>query len=789
MNRSSIKSVNRSAIVLAGILFSAASLLAAADARDFNGDGAIDLADAKAFLARVSAGSAAYDAKLDCNRDSKVDLADALLFGKWVNGMWSDTSFPNLVFGAPQDRALFSAYAKGKSDNAGMTKAGLQTAYPSHALAGDLDYRTDTVEFVSRVDSAFATLPGAGNLPALGTSFTGRVLKTGMAVYTQGEFKNFQSALDFVHTQDLPLLFTTDALLNTVYRSYDNILMALEENSLIPALDKILAASLAEVDRAHAGRDYAAPVLNYFQTARNLLAGTSTEQNLTAKGHPFGRDVEVDWTQFKPRGHYTRSVKLQQYFRAMMWLSRADLSLQIGGPADSYGKTTKANITLMKKSSLAIWDAVVNSGSYPAWRDMTAVIAFMVGKSDGLSIDGMGQLVHAMGDSAIPAYLPRFEEKRFDQVVAAGDFGMQTILSNISFDTVPSARIFAFMPQRFIMDSYTFSEVVNAGQVSSLVPSSLDIAFMLGDNSALTDHPSPNAQVLAAQRQLYDKLSPAGYGESLYGMWLSFLRKLNGAEDNAKLSPVFRTLGWRKKMRNTQLYSWAHLRHNTILYAKQSYTSSITCSHPHAYVEPYPEFFHAVGDYARKGSELFRMRDAQVAAYFDRLAEISGRLEDAARTIASGSDPTDEQVAWLRNCVSADHKTSPGGYGGTYGFKVYNGWYFDLIYDAAQKGPVTETDGSEPSYSSIADVHTKPSDERDPRNLVLHAATGYVNLMGAAIRLKDCTSLFVGPTGTFYDVVTDSIPFQRLNDDAWEEMLKRKDAKVKPPAWTESIRY
>jgi hypothetical protein len=395
-----------------------------------------------------------------------------------------------------------------------------------------------------------------------------------------------------------------------------------------------------------------------------------------------------------------------------------------------------------------------------------------------------------LGDSAMPAWLSRFDEKRFDRIVAKGDFGMQTILSTVSMDTVPSERIFGFMPQRFIMDSYTFSEVVNSGGPGApLMPSSLDVAFMLGDNSALADHPSPNPPVLAAQRELYDKLSPAGYGESLYGMWLSFLRKLNGAEDNAKLAPVFRTAAWRKKMRNTQLYSWAHLRHNTILYAKQSYTSTLTCSHPHAYVEPYPEFFHAVGDYARKGAGLFRTRDPQVTAYFDRLAEICGHLEDAARAIASGSDPTDEQVAWLRNCVSSDHKTAPGGYGGTYGYKVYDGWYFDLIYDAAQKGPVTETDGSEPTYTTIADVHTKPSDDRDARNLVLHAATGYVNLMGAAIRLKDCTSLFVGPTGTFYDVVTDSIPFKRLDDGQWEQMLIRKDPKVKPPVWTESIRY
>jgi hypothetical protein len=39
----------------------------------------------------------------------------------------------------------------------------------------------------------------------------------------------------------------------------------------------------------------------------------------------------VDFSQFTPRGHYTRSAKLQSYFRCLMWLGRIDIPVA-GGP-------------------------------------------------------------------------------------------------------------------------------------------------------------------------------------------------------------------------------------------------------------------------------------------------------------------------------------------------------------------------------------------------------------------------------------------------------------------------
>src|SRR5690606_40805394 len=45
------------------------------------------------------------------------------------------------------------------------------------------------------------------------------------------------------------------------------------------------------------------------------------------------------------------------------------------------------------------------------------------------------------------------------------------------------------------------------------------------------------------------------------------------------------TEAWNRRILNTQLASWAELRDDTLLYAKQSYTGVPGCEYPDAYVE------------------------------------------------------------------------------------------------------------------------------------------------------------------------------------------------------------
>lgn len=574
----------------------------------------------------------------------------------------------------------------------------------------------------------------------------------------------------------------------SIYRSYDNILMHVEQNTLIPSLGRILETAFAYYDNVYQGFAQDTMVREYLRTAHDLLTGRKTQMDL----NPFNPKMLVDLTQFKPRGHYTKTAELSYYFRAMMYLSRADMALLIG--ASPYSEINPEKLREMKRASLILWDCIVNSGSYADYLEFNELMSYMVGRGDGADMTDIGAVVERMGVAHnIPDYLQEFSESTFDSAVLAENVGRQFILSTISRNDTPdgsydrhkSERICGFMPQRFALDSYAFSELVTSDSLIP-IPNELDVAFLLGDNSALDAGVSNAQSVLLSSRELWDALSPQWWNSTLYDSWLNMLRQLNGVEGNERVSPVFHTAAWRSKMRNTQLASWAHLRHNTILYVKQSYSPIITCSFPGAYVEPYPDFFQAVEQYAGRGYELFKGSEPQVAGYFSDLQRISGRLRSLAQRTAEGRDPTNADVAWLRTIVSHDEK-SQAGYGGSYGYKVYNGWYFDLIFDTEVLH--NEMGAERLMFSTIADVHTKPADERDYLNKVFHAATGRVQLISAVIETETCKAIMVGPALTYYSVVSESAgSIVRYSNDEWEEMLLNGTAPDRP-SWTGAYSY
>ncbi len=789
----------KSASFLALLAMSACLALPASAAStpfDLNGDKVSDAADVQFFLKALSQG-APLDRSLDLDGDGSVGLSDALLYGRWIDGLWEKPAagWSRSYFRNPADEAVFSHYQADLKSRSGLTGASLQLAYPD-ATVPMRGYDSGTVEYEAEAGAAMAKWSPADWDRA---GFFSQVRKQGVAVSPSMRFPNYFQALDQIHSADLPLLFTTDAVLHTLYLSYDNILMELEETLFEPWLEKILVEAEAYAGRNYAEDEYGSDVREMLGTALYLLNPargdilktdaiathlSDISALLFTKANLFGRDTSIDFSQFKPRGHYTRTPALGRYFQAMMWLSRADLAFDLRAqPVDATGAPAKPEFTRMKKGALTLWDCLVNSGSYPAWLEMDHYLEYMVGMSDGLNAKGMGAVAQALGVTRVPEFLKAFPESRFDSVVAAGHFGAQAILSQGKdyppggADNLGLSPIFSFLPQRFILDAFTFSQAVFPLTEASM-PSALQVAFVLGDNASLksmtdlggTAGGSKLPAVLGAQRTLYDGISAEGWSANLYTGWLDFLRKLNGAEGNAKVSPVFRSPAWRAKMRNTQLASWAQLRHNTILYAKQSYTGGLGCSFPKAYVEPYPEFFAAVSAYARTGEALFKDKRPQVAAYFAGLGTISGQLQSAAARSAQGLGPTDDQAAWLKTAITS--KSMPAG---CTSVKVYDGWYLDLIYKVNRNALENSTD------FTIADVHTKPeTDDLGPMQ-VLHEATGDVNLAAVAVEIDSCVTVFVGPVASFYEVDKPGT-LDRITDEEWTKTVQMPSpAPVRPP--------
>ena len=88
--------------------------------------------------------------------------------------------------------------------------------------------------------------------------------------------------------------------------------------------------------------------------------------------------------------------------------------------------------------------------------------------------------------------------------------------------------------------------------------------------------------------------------ENLYLDWLGCLRTLSRPTTAVHYPEVMRTQAWAMKLTNTQLASWTTLRHDTILYVKQSYPKQSDCSYPAGYVEPLPEFWARMEQMSRR---------------------------------------------------------------------------------------------------------------------------------------------------------------------------------------------
>ncbi|MES1177065.1 MAG: DUF3160 domain-containing protein [Myxococcales bacterium] len=668
----------------------------------------------------------------------------------------------------------------------------------------------DASGFASRTEVPFAALgsydpsaaPGVDLIQASSLALNERELaalsKHGFVISGARPFPTFGYGYASIYAQDLPLYVSADSIFEAVHSSYDEILRYLEQASLRPKLDSLLqgmASALADADfepDVRAGSDV------YLSVARSLLAGkvvaaldsqndAKVQQLYASAGAAsgtrnvelFGLDREVDFSQFKPRGHYAGDPELEHYFRALIWLGRIELriiDIDETGTAKFRREQLQGAVALrqlMTKLERATWDQV------------DAVITGFVGEHDDMTPPQVDALLTGLGVDGVSA-LSAISDADLAQAVIDGGYGAQRIASQIvksgpHAKTLPLARSFALLGQRYILDSEVFSNVVydrvlHPDTPARLLPNPLDVAYAALGNDQAGMLLAPElekyryAPELADMRTLADAHGDDYWQGSLYNSWLAALRTLSPAKlDQAAslgLPSVAATDAWGRRLLDTQLASWAELRHDTLLYAKQSYTGGASCSFPTAYVEPYPEFFAALVAFAERGQALAESLLAKydaVGPYFKRLAETAATFRDMAQDQRDRKPLSAEHLAFVNQKV---HVTSQG----CGGPDAADGWYGSLFFNSLKSAEYDPT---------IADVHTQPTDEAgNDVGRVLHVGTGMPELMVVTVDGCDGAQAYVGLASSYYEHVTDN--YERLTDSEWSTLLQSRQPR---PSW------
>jgi len=604
----------------------------------------------------------------------------------------------------------------------------------------------------------------------------------------------FWQVYETARYQGLPALVTTDSLLNAYHGLFDTLLQRMEEAALFDqavAMTEALYAAASDqwnIATDPSVKEEARLNMAFFSVAGSLLQ----EDSIAADAVAGEVNAEValinaaagvdespilgyseDYSQYKPRGHYTRSETLERYFRAMMWYGHTGFFINPRDP-----DITEEEAFSLTQRAILVASSLVGEAK-EAWTAIYEPTSFLVGRADDLTVDDMETVITQVFGTPRPGP---------DALADAGKIAaVRTALNELPAPKILSAttrepgdtqnreaneRSFRVMGQRYIPDSYAFQQLVWAyvGDEANKrdLPMGLDVMTVLGSDQAYAlekdtfgqdqyaNWESQIARVSEDFATRSDGLWPAG----LYTGWLEALQQV--MIPPADGAPAFmHSQVWARKSLNAALGSWTELRHDTILYAKQSVTAEGDGGEEPetaGYVEPYPHVYAKIAELAttmRQAMDQYGLTDPTAAGKLDTMIELARNLATIAQKELEGQ------------ALTSMERTVIARYGNS---------LEELEHFSTSDQGMTLSPGAERS-PLVADVHTSYDTQQ-----VLEEATGYPLVLYAAFEVDGKLQLFCGASYAYYEFTA---PLQgRLTDEAWTELLDTGQAPPRP-GWTD----
>jgi hypothetical protein len=483
---------------------------------------------------------------------------------------------------------------------------------------------------------------------------------------------------------------TTDAAYHHLHLAFSKLLRDLEQEELLPILEGLLTGL---VDEARAQRDelagttledFADRAVQLYEAAA-VLAGldvgpigplaaeevalaeeaiglTRSPTTGLCPGDPeASMECLVDYSLFRPRGHYTRNADLERYFRAMSLLGNENFSV-------GYGDT-------MLLAALVARPLSERPDLVEAWTLVYEPTAFLVGMADDYTPFELGTAL----DPLVPGW--RDDPTLLDEDVAAEAGRALLALRSVGIDEdAASVRI---MGVRFVVDSYVYDQLrfpfVGDPPFGRRYATPLDLVATFGSELAyrimdeegyltgewadvgLTDpetgeHWTNYDDQLAMLTGMLSARAPGDWAATVYDAWLYAFEPV-WTRHGAAYPDFMRTEAWERKGLQTGLGSYTELKHDTVLYAKQSFAAEgdfqpVEYPEPRHWVEPNPVAFArmraVVGllDAGLSARGLLPEESAN-AGLLDALDSFLGRLERLAYDELAGRPISDADNEWL----------------------------------------------------------------------------------------------------------------------------------------------
>lgn len=596
----------------------------------------------------------------------------------------------------------------------------------------------------------------------------------------------------------IPNFVTTDAMLHNYHLFFTHLLKTVEQEKLIPSLKQLNAGMLSQSSQVYQQvkgspwENAARRNLAFFAVGSRLMDPTtatphevqavvdqelalinahqgwaaSPVMNMSASPNEL-ENLKEDYTQYIPRSHYASSTEMQNYFKSMMWYGRLTFRLK-----DVDETRSAALITLM-----------LNDGNtLPRWVEIYLPTSFFVGKSDDLGYYQYVDLLQNIYGKDLTISQLTTDNAKWQQFLEKAQQLQPPAINSIPIfdasiqpDREKEIKGFRFMGQRFTLDASIFQRLIyrevgeNQQGERRMLPSGLDIPAAMGSAEAYQLLQGMGATGYQKYPENMNKLQNYVKGlnteiwtQNLYWTWLYTIKPLT--EPKGEGYPSFmQNQAWTRKELSTFLASWTELKHDTILYAKQSYAEAgggPEMSDDRGYVEPNPHVYGRLASLTaltRDGLASRGLLNSRDKESLNRMETLSLSLKAISEKELTNKPLSKEEYDLIRS----------------FGAQLEHFWLEALANSI--EGRIDLWD--HPS-ALVADVSSTPS-------TVLEVATGFVSDIYAVVPVEGSLRIARGAVFSYYEFEWPAA--QRLTDKAWVDILR---GKVPPqsPEWTNSFK-
>ncbi len=479
----------------------------------------------------------------------------------------------------------------------------------------------------------------------------------------------------------------------------------------------------------------------------------------------YKTDVSADYTQYTPRSHYTKSSVLRSYFRTMMYLGRNSYFLK-----EDIGVRDATLVT-------SLLDRKPASGATPrdSWNKIMDITGFYAGQSDDLTLKEWDAYVSetlkktagqstASDTDTLGANISKLRlPKVLSDVIVNPDIADKT-KDDLLRDTL-AVRVFG---QRFTFDAWVLNQLTAGDEMTKpklpSTPSALFVNAALGgeraeshiprflkDTAQFTDEESDALIAkLSGLRDSLKKVREDEWFSSLGTAWTYVLSSLTNVF--GKGYPAYMQSGpFADKQIETFLGSYAELKHDTLLYAKQSYAElgaggpdeQTPPPVPKGFVEPNLPFWNRILQLVAKQKDLFTrlnlLTDTNAQYRLQQFEDTLAFYGSLAQKELAGTSLTEEEYERLRTTNIA------------------------YIADPIDMSVIPDEESGKTEL--IADIHTDAK-----KGQILYEATGRPYVMLALVGNESSPRLAIGLAYNHYEF-TAPLGGNRLTDESWKNTV------------------